>query len=101
MLVLPRPRECLADLLFTLLATRFPHGCQGLWISHTCQDGTDNRLSGDARDITHDLGELHIHLQKSLVHVLNMRSAMLHQLAGMTKQRAQGHQFYLGAKGGF
>ena len=81
MLFPPSPGQRFSNLLFTVLATRVPQRCQHPGIPLPCHDRADDLLPGHSRHIRHRLRELHVHLQQRLLHVLNMRRAMFHQLS--------------------
>ena len=63
-------------------------------------NGADDALPGDACDIAERLGQLDMHLQQRLLHVEDMRGAMLDELGAMAQQRPQRHEVRVRTKRG-
>lgn len=99
MLCPPGTGERLRDFFDALFAVWVAIGSQSLGIALPSNDGANDRLPGDAGDIAEGLRELHVHLQQGLLHVQDVRGAMLDELGAMPQQGAEGNEFCFGAKG--
>jgi hypothetical protein len=56
-------------------------------------------LSGDTRDITEDLRELHVHLHQGFLPGEDVRGAMRHELSTRAEEGAPGHKVRVGTTG--
>ena len=95
---LPGARQGFRDLIFTGLATGEAQAGQLERITFTRDNGADNRLAGLAHHIADHGGQLQIHLQQRLLHVQDVRGAMLDQGGAVTEQTAQGAHLGIGSK---
>jgi len=62
-ILLPVTLQTEGDLLLTGLHSRISKGCQLTWITFTCQDGFNDRLSCHSTHIAQHIGQLNIHLR--------------------------------------
>ena len=56
-------------------------------VAFPCQDGPNDRQSGETGDIGDDVVQLQVHLIESLLHVRNVNRGHLHQTVPTTEDR--------------
>ena len=89
MFVAPGAGESLGNLSFVILAAIVAQFCELIRVPFTGDNGPDDELAGFVGNIADGLGKLDIHPQHGLLHMLDMRGAMLDELRAMTQERTQ------------
>ena len=77
---LPVAFQTLGNLLLTGLYPRISKLSQLMGIAFTCQNGLDDRLSGQSAHIAQHIGQLNVHLAHRLLHPLDVPAGTLHQI---------------------
>jgi len=88
----PGTGEGFGDLGFILLAAIVAQGRQFVRVAFPGHNRPDNVLACLSGDVAEYLRELNVHVQQGLLHVQNVRAAVLDQLCPVTQQSAQGNQ---------